>query len=331
MRTVIRTAALGGILLGAACGGSATGDSGGGGGGGGGLPEWTVMVYIAADNSLAVQGIVDLDEMEDAGVDPRVQVVAQAEFSPDVLQQYQCTAACFNRPNFNTFRYAITQPGGSATTGPDRGPVTDLGNVDMTDPNTLRAFVQWARQNYPAKRYLLVLWNHGGGYTGLIQDETSAGSGLMTVDEMRAALAGTGLIDVIDFDMCLMAGYETLVKLDGIAGFAVFSEEEVPGDLAGLAAFETALGTLASDLQAGLPGLGSTISQAAQASQKFSYPELTDLVNFLDSRRPRTSPAQPGCTSSCPVAPGRTSSPRADLRVCRPTRRSTRASRGPSS
>jgi hypothetical protein len=288
------------------------------------------MVYLAGDNSLAVQGILDLDEMEDAGVDPRVQVVVQAEFSPDVLQQYQCTAACFNRPNFNTFRYAITQAGGSARNGPDRGPVTDLGNVDMTDPNTLRAFVQWAKQNYPAKRYLLVLWNHGGGYTGLIQDETSAGSGLMTLDDMRTALAGTGPIDVLDFDMCLMAGYETLVKLDGIASFAVFSEEVVPGegnpytdivdalqamptmdaraaaamlvdrfhasfqgnrasttksayDLAGLAAFETALGAFANDLQAGLPGLGTTISQAAQASQKFSFPELTDFVNFLDS------------------------------------------------
>ncbi len=328
MRAVSWMAILAGVLLGAACGGGPTGD--GGGGGGGGTPEWTVMVYLAGDNSLAVQGILDLDEMEDAGVDPRVRVVAQAEFSPDVLQQYQCTAACFNRPNFNTFRYAITQAGGSAKNGPDRGVVTDIGNVDMTDPNTLRAFVQWAQQNHPAKRYLLVLWNHGGGYTGLIQDETSAGSGLMTVDEMRTALAGLGPIDVIDFDMCLMAGYETLVKLDGIASFAVLSEEVVPGegnpyadiinalqaaptmdaraaaamlvdrfhasfqgnkasttksayDLAGLASFETALGALASDLQAGLPGLGATISQAAQASQKFSFPELTDIVNFLDS------------------------------------------------
>jgi hypothetical protein len=194
------------------------------------MAEWTVMVYLAGDNSLAADGIFDVDEMEDAGVTAGVKVVVQAEYSPDVLAQYQCNASCFNRPNFNTFRYAITQNGGSGTIGPDRGTVQDIGNVDMTDPNQLRAFVTWTKQNHPANHYLLVLWNHGGGYTGLIQDETTAGSGLMSLDDMRAALTGVGPLDVVDFDMCLMAGYETLVKLDGLANVAVFSEEVVPGE-----------------------------------------------------------------------------------------------------
>jgi hypothetical protein len=316
----------------AACGGGSDENGGGGGGGGGGTREWTVMVYLAADNSLTIDGILDLDEMEDAGIDSRVQVVAQAEFSPSVLNQQQCTAACFNRPNFNTFRYAITQGGGSAKNGPDRGTVSEIGggsNVDMTDPNTLKDFINWAKTNFPANHYLLVLWNHGGGYTGLIQDETTSGSGLMSLEELKAGLTGVGPIDVVDFDMCLMAGYETLAKITGLANFAVFSEEVVPGegnpytsivdgiqanptqdartlsgmivdrfnaayqgnkasttlsayDLSGFAAFETALNSLASDLQAGLPGLGATISASAAASQKYTITELTDVVDFLD-------------------------------------------------
>ena len=36
-------------------------------------------------------------------------------------------------------------------------------------------------------------------------------------------------LDVVDFDMCLMAGYETLQKIQGIAKTAVFSEELAPG------------------------------------------------------------------------------------------------------
>ncbi len=322
------------LALGAACGG---------GGGGGGNPnptiaEWTVMVYLAADNNLAVQGILDLDEMEDAGVDSRVNVVAQAEYSPSALAQYQCTAACFNRPNFNTFRYAITQGGGSAQNGPDRGPVQDIGNVDMTDPNTLKAFIGWAKQNYPANHYLLVLWNHGGGYTGLIQDETSSGSGLMSVDDLKTALTGVGPIDVVDFDMCLMAGYETLAKIQGLADFAVFSEEVVPGegnpytpivnglqanpaadgravatmivnqfhaaytaandkasttrsayDLAGFAAFDQALGNFATALTNAIPAEAANIRTAAASSQKYSYSELTDVVNFLDSLAARVN------------------------------------------
>ncbi|MEO8138135.1 MAG: clostripain-related cysteine peptidase [Gemmatimonadota bacterium] len=335
MKALNRIGLLAGMMAVAACGGGSTDP--GGGPGPGGNAEWTVMVYMAADNSLAVQGILDLDEMEDAGVDSKVNVVVQAEFNPDVLSQYQCDAACFNRPNFNTFRYSVEQAGGSAKNGPDRGPVQDIGNVDMTNPATLSSFIQWAKQNHPANHYLLVLWNHGGGYAGLLQDQTSAGSGLMSLQQLKTALTGAGQLDVVDFDMCLMAGYETLSKLVGLADFAVLSEEVVPGegnpytsvidaiqatptmsaqtlastlvdrfntsylgnkasttksayDMTGFAAFETALNSLAGDLQAGLGGgLGATISQAASASQKFSYTELTDVVSFLDSLNVRVA------------------------------------------
>ena len=226
MKAHQRITLLGAILVSAACGGG----DGGTNPPPGGPAEWTVMVYMAADNSLAVQGVLDLDEIENAGVDSRVDVVTQAEFSPDVLGQYQCDASCFNRANFNTFRYFITQNGGSGVNGPDRGTVQDIGNVDMTDPNTLKNFITWAKQNHPANHYLLVLWNHGGGYTGLIQDQTTAGSSLMSLADLKTALTGVGPIDIVDFDMCLMAGYETLVDLQGLADFAVFSEEVVPGE-----------------------------------------------------------------------------------------------------
>lgn len=190
-------------------------------------PYWTVMVYMAADNDLAVEGIFDIDEMEAAGVDPEVQVVVQAEFNPIHLAFEGCDASCFNRPNFNTFRYAIKGQGQDVF-GPN-GAAIDLGNRDMTDPAQLREFISWSKENYPAERYALVLWNHGGGYTGLIQDITSAGGDLMSIGELSAALGGVGAIDVLDFDMCNMAGYETLVTVAGLVRYAVFSEEVVPG------------------------------------------------------------------------------------------------------
>ncbi|HSW29179.1 MAG TPA: clostripain-related cysteine peptidase [Longimicrobiales bacterium] len=192
------------------------------------LPRWTVMVYMAADNNLAVSGIFDIDELEAAGTNPEVQVLVQAEFNPTQLSLQGCTASCFNRPNFNTFRYRLTgaQP---SVTGPN-GAATDIGNRDMTSPAQLTEFVSWAKQTAPAERYILVLWNHGGGYTGLLQDETSAGSALMTLSGLRTALSSVGTIDIIDFDMCLMAGYETLYSIRDVAKYAVFSEEVVPGD-----------------------------------------------------------------------------------------------------
>ena len=80
--------------------------------------------------------------MEAAGADPDLNGLVQAECSPEEVQQYQCDAGCFNRPNFNTFRYAIAGQG-STVAGPN-GLATDLGNVDITDPNQVKTFINYA-------------------------------------------------------------------------------------------------------------------------------------------------------------------------------------------
>ena len=192
------------------------------------LPFWTVMVYMAADNTLTMDGLKDIDEMEFNGRNPDVQVVMQGEFSGSQLGLNGTSPASHNLPNLNTFRYAIPPAGGVATSYGPNGTVQDIGNVDMTNPATLRGFVQWAAQNYPAERTALVLWNHGSGYQGLIEDVTSAGSRFMPLSDLQAALSGT-TVDVLNFDMCLMAGYETLQKLQGLARTVVFSQELEPG------------------------------------------------------------------------------------------------------
>ena len=39
----------------------------------------------------------------------------------------------------------------------------DLGAVSMTDPGILAGYIQWCAKSYPASRYELILWDHGGG------------------------------------------------------------------------------------------------------------------------------------------------------------------------
>lgn len=191
------------------------------------LAKWTLMVYLAADNSLALAGLQDIDEMEAAGDDPNVKVVVEVEFSQSQLQQNNCDLACVNLPNWNTYRYLVN--GDDKAQQGVNGPAVDIGQRNMADPNELRDFVTWAKQTHPAERYALVLWNHGGGYIGLIEDATQGGHDLMTMSQLRQALDGLGPIDLVDFDMCLMGAYETMVSMEGLASYVVFSEEVVPG------------------------------------------------------------------------------------------------------
>jgi hypothetical protein len=190
---------------------------------------YTVLVYMAADNNLAVAGLKDIEEMEQVGSSDSVQVVVQAEFSPEYLGRAGCASpACYNRPNHNTFRFRVGK--GSQKLGPDT-PAEDVGNRNMTLGSELADFIQWGKKTYPAEKYVLVLWNHGGGYQGLLEDQTSAGNNLMSLTTLRQGLEGAATkFAIIDFDMCLMGGAETLQSIRGFADFVVFSEELEPGD-----------------------------------------------------------------------------------------------------
>ena len=100
----------------------------------------------------------------------------------------------------------------------------------MADPETLSDFIRWGCENYPAKKYALVLWDHGGGAkTGLFIDELFD-QDVMYLYELKQALADGGQkMEAIIIDACLMANLETAWNIKDYANYMVASEEVVPG------------------------------------------------------------------------------------------------------
>ncbi|MBQ8975426.1 MAG: peptidase C11 [Oscillospiraceae bacterium] len=109
--------------------------------------------------------------------------------------------------------------------------VSDAGNAPMTDPNTLSDFIDWGVKNYPADRYELIFWDHGGGsVTGYGYDEKYASSGAMDLSEIDSALSKSGVkFDFVGFDACLMATAETALMMGEHADYLIASEETEPG------------------------------------------------------------------------------------------------------
>jgi hypothetical protein len=113
--------------------------------------------------------------------------------------------------------------------------VDDLGEVDSGDTQTLIEFAVWAIQSYPADRIVLILSDHGGGWTGGWRDYVPVEGSGMTMNEIDQALGEiirqTGIFqfELVGFDACLMAQVESLSALAPYARFAVASEENVPG------------------------------------------------------------------------------------------------------
>ena len=107
----------------------------------------------------------------------------------------------------------------------------DLGSVPMTAPGTLTGYIQWCTERYPASRYGLILWDHGGGsVSGYGYDEKFASSGSMDLAGLDRALADAGVrFDFIGFDACLMATAETALTMAQYADYLIASEETEPG------------------------------------------------------------------------------------------------------
>ena len=100
----------------------------------------------------------------------------------------------------------------------------------MSDPDTLTDFVSWSAEEFPAKKYALVLWDHGGGSrSGIFIDELFSGD-VMYLDELGGALRSSGVhLEAVLFDACLMAGIETASAISDSANWMIASEEVVAG------------------------------------------------------------------------------------------------------
>ena len=106
----------------------------------------------------------------------------------------------------------------------------ELSLASMADPETLRDFIAWSAEKYPAKKYALVLWDHGGGSKNGIFIDELFDNDIMYLYELGMALRDSGVqLDTVLFDACLMANFETAYIIKDYAKYMVASEEVVAG------------------------------------------------------------------------------------------------------
>ena len=106
--------------------------------------KWTLMVYLAGDNNLDAAGTADVMEMKQVGSNDDINIVVQFD-----------RAGAKRKTNRYFLRKGTTMA---------KDVVQVLAETNTGDPKVLKDFIGWGITNYPAERYLLVLWNHGAGW-----------------------------------------------------------------------------------------------------------------------------------------------------------------------
>ncbi|MDW8052768.1 MAG: clostripain-related cysteine peptidase [Armatimonadota bacterium] len=194
--------------------------------GGRGSLRWTVMVFMNAANDLDDYSELNMNQMEQAQTNPNVRVVVQWKRAERFAPSGSWTG---------TRRYLIQYDTNLQVVNSRL--LQDLGEgVDMGSAQTLREFVQWARTNYPADRYALVIWNHGSGWrsraTRAVSFDDELGTSIK-IWELPTAIRPTSadpVMDVLLFDASLMQMLEVAYECRNIARYIVGSEESPPGE-----------------------------------------------------------------------------------------------------
>ena len=203
------------------------------GGGPSALPgaQWTVMVYMDADNDLEAAALADLNEIEAAPPSPQVNVLALLDRTPG-------TAAANGRGytnadgNWSEARRFVV----SSDSDPTMivSPFTSMGELNLGDPTTLQTFLEWGIANFPAAHYAVVIWGHGRGWITAGLDETSGDN--LDLAELQGALSGAitnsgiPIFDLVLFDESLSSTIEAATQLSGVALAMAGTEEWIPGD-----------------------------------------------------------------------------------------------------
>ncbi len=173
--------------------------------------EWTMLVFWACDNSL--------------------------EFTTEFcMQLWERSLTTTDQVNIVVF-IDIKSVDGSwiyEIGGGTRKVVAEWPEMNSSDPATLEKFVVWGEQNYPAKKNIVLISDHGYGWRGVCQDETN-GDTLMPNHGIAVALKNAQIetgkgVDILAFDACNMGSLEAAYEMRGAARYLVASETTEPYD-----------------------------------------------------------------------------------------------------
>lgn len=189
------------------------------------LKALTLLVYMAADNELESYALTNLKQMEWANYE-NMNVLVLLDRSEDYDKtngNWTDTRLFEVAHDENKRSYIISQKIECEPLGLSKTSSTEL---DMGDYNVLKTFIEFARANYTAEKYALIIWGHGTGwrYSNIenpssravaIDDNTNS---YICIKDLGTALKNQEL-SVIGFDCCFGSVFENLYELKNCAQY----------------------------------------------------------------------------------------------------------------
>ena len=201
------------------------------------LAEYTIIYYGHGGGNLDYSIKPMISDFYKAASDAykKVNVVAQYKFSSARKLQYVFSEEDNQRLGSRTIRWVVDPTKTFDEQATDPASIYGEVNADYTCPDSLTNFINWAARNYPAKKYMLIVNDHGGGYMphdelpetaptrGLIYDEGNKKRHFTAKTFHRAIAAADIRFETIYLMACLMNNLEYQFELKDLCDYVIAS------------------------------------------------------------------------------------------------------------
>ena len=245
-----------------------------------GAPKsWTVMVYLDAKNSLSNFADPYVSALEKVGSTANMNVVVEE-----------------GKLHQGSKRLFINKSAGGASKSQV---ISSDMNSDMGDYKHAIDFVKWAKTSYPAKHYMFVMWNHGGGWVDPIPQayfpasKSAISVKSISIDEdakdyirtpqLGEILRQAGPVDVFNLYACLMQMGEVAYEVKDNAGVIVASEETMA---ASQYYYNGVISYITANPDASPAAVGKVIVDAWQ-NYMTSIPQLAQIPGTMSTVDPK--------------------------------------------
>lgn len=236
--------------------------------------SWLISWYVCGSDLESNYGAAsaDIEELLETDLPPNVRVLILAggthEWQNDLFRENEINLYLYDEDGLHQ--------------------VTQLDDADMGDGETLEGFLRYGAENFPADHNILVFWDHGGGSAaGVCADERTGNMlRLNDIQEAFSAVYGENPaeppFEVVGFDACLMASYETAAAIEKHARYMVASEEMEPGNGWN---YDAWVGALSANPAMGGAGIGEVICDTYLAGCAEEDTEEEATLSVIDLAR----------------------------------------------
>ena len=190
---------------------------------------YTIMMYGCGGENLDEAMVLNIQEALIAGASDRVNFTGQVKFSARFQQ---------NDVLKGTQRFIVGEAGDMWYE-----PVEVMdSDVKLYDPQVLADFIKWSKEQRPADNYILILWNHGGGWfptddyyvqrdsRAVVYDDYLGKRGLSLGNLVKGIKASDTKFKMVYFDACLMGMLEIVAELGECTDYTMCASHLTPGN-----------------------------------------------------------------------------------------------------